>query len=417
MVVVVVAMGFAATAFTPTSARAVPAPQPHGSLPVLPAPPGFPSSAAPAVDASMPPAVDWLSAAKTAGSSVSAKHGALEQLVAAHAAVRQTQKAVSASHAQLTTVRRQIATALDRMARLDRLRATTLQRELERAVRAYIAGDDAVLISDLLSASSVKDQARRAIYANAGQTIDERRIIEIEDDLDDENGTLDALRNKEQRLDRALGVANDRLVDAFKNLQVLIAVADDASRGGRVFPVEGPFDFGDSWGAFRSDVAIDTRSHGHDATDIMAAGGTPVVAIESGTLDRVGWNTLGGWRLWIKGVSGTNYYYAHLSAYAPNLMDTVSVVAGQYLGRVGNSGNASGGPTHLHIEVHLPNPTASVPARGDGALPRPDGIVVNPYPLLCLLAGAPVPAIPPSDPMPPPESTTTSIGPARRAKP
>jgi murein DD-endopeptidase MepM/ murein hydrolase activator NlpD len=60
-------------------------------------------------------------------------------------------------------------------------------------------------------------------------------------------------------------------------------------------------------------------THGHDgATDIMAAVGTPIVAIESGTLDRVGWNRLGGWRLWIKGLPGTRYYYAHMSAYAPD---------------------------------------------------------------------------------------------------
>jgi hypothetical protein len=73
---------------------------------------------------------------------------------------------------------------------------------------------------------------------------------------------------------------------------------------------------------------------------------------------------------------------------------------GLRLGRVGNTGNASGGPTHLHIEVHLSDPAASMPAPGGGTVPSSDGSVVNPYPLLCLLAGAPVPVIPPPDPIP-----------------
>ncbi len=200
---------------------------------------------------------------------------------------------------------------------------------------------------------------------------------------------------------------------------MLTSAATDASHGGRVFPVDGPFDFVDSWGAFRADVAVDTHSHGHDATDIMAPLGTPVVAIESGTLDRVGWNELGGWRLWIKGVSGTDYYYAHMSAYAPGLSEGTPVLAGQYLGRVGNTGNAAGGPTHLHVEVHLPGvpPPARLAGGTRPGAPPPiptggDGIVVNPYPLLCLLAGAPVPAIPPSDPpVPDPVGPTTTTVP------
>src|SRR5262245_29191073 len=135
----------------------------------------------------------------------------------------------------------------------------------------------------------------------------------------------------------------------------------------------------------------------------MSPLGTPIVAIESGTLDRVGWNRLGGWRLWIKGFSGTNYYYAHMSAYAPGLHQGTLVLAGQYLGRVGNTGDAQGGPTHLHIEVHV-----ATPAAYHTTAPSKDGWAVNPYPLLCLLAGAPVPPIPPNDPISPVTTTTST---------
>jgi murein DD-endopeptidase MepM/ murein hydrolase activator NlpD len=413
---VVATLGFAIATVAPAAAGPPPEPQPPGPLPVFPAPPGFPIPAAPVFGVALAPPLDWLTAAKTAGSPVTAKQGATQQLAAARAAVRQAQKTLRAARAHLAEVREGIAAARHRIAQLDRSRAITLGRERDRAVRAYMGGDDAVLISDLLSASSINDQARRAIYANAGASVDARIVDEIEADLDRERGILVVLEGDERGAARALVVANDGLTEADKNVLMLTAVADDASHGGRVFPVDGPFEFDDSWGAFRADVAVDTGSHGHDATDIMAAAGTPVVAIESGTLDRVGWNELGGWRLWIKGVSGTSYYYAHLSAYGPNLMEGVPVLAGQYLGLVGNTGNARGGPAHLHFEVHLPDIPASTPPPATGRVPGSEGVVVNPYPLLCLLAGAPVPAIPPSDPSPPlvPSPTTSTVSPGSR---
>jgi len=368
--------------------------------------------------APLPPPLDWLTAAKTAGLAVTAKHGALEQLGAGRTAVVRARRAVRSAGARLALVRKQIAAGRSRIARLEGMRADALGRERDRAVRAYIDGDETVLISDLLSAASINDQASRAIYADAAQGVDAATVDTIEAELRRETSALVALEADEQRAARAVDDENHRLDDASKNLLVLTAVADDASHGGRVFPVDGPFEFDDSWGAFRADVAVDTHSHGHDATDIMAPLGTPVVAIESGTLDRVGWNELGGWRLWIKGVSGTDYYYAHMSAYAPGLTEGTPVLAGQYLGRVGNTGNAAGGPTHLHIEVHLPVtapltgpvPVATAPVAGDG-------IVVNPYPLLCLLVGAPVPVIPPSDPPvsdAPNGTPTTTVAPGSR---
>jgi murein DD-endopeptidase MepM/ murein hydrolase activator NlpD len=391
----------------PAGAAPVPAPMgaPAGPPPIAPAPPGFPVPVALAPGAPVPPPLDWLSAAKTNGLSITAKHGALEQLGAGRAAVVRAGRAVRGARAHLSRVRNETAHARSRIARLERLRAAALGRERERAVRAYIDGEDAVLISDLFSAASINDQASRAIYADAAQGVDAATIDALDAELRRENGIVAALREDEERASHTVDGANSRLDEASKNLLVLTAVADDASHGGRVFPVDGPFELDDSWGAFRADLAVDTHSHGHDATDIMAPLGTPVVAIESGTLDRVGWNALGGWRLWIKGVSGTDYYYAHMSAYAPGLAEGTPVLAGQYLGRVGNTGNAAGGPTHLHLEVHLPDPpaTAVVPGKAPAvAVPVPvpagDGIVVNPYPLLCLLAGAPVPVIPPSDP-------------------
>src|SRR4029434_9545319 len=58
-----------------------------------------------------------------------------------------------------------------------------------------------------------------------------------------------------------------------------------------IFPIAGPASFADTYGAGRSDCAW------HHGDDIFAALGTPVVAVADGTLNRVGWERLGGWRL------------------------------------------------------------------------------------------------------------------------
>lgn len=112
------------------------------------------------------------------------------------------------------------------------------------------------------------------------------------------------------------------------------------SVNGKYFPVASSSStFTDSYGAFRADTGS------HYGTDIFAAKGTPVVAVESGTLTKVGWNTLGGWRLWLNG----HYYYAHLDRYAPGIKEGVHVEAGQVLGYVGTTGDAKGTPPHLHF--------------------------------------------------------------------
>ncbi len=132
---------------------------------------------------------------------------------------------------------------------------------------------------------------------------------------------------------------------------------------GFVFPVLGPVNFSDDYGAPR--LAGTAQAHSHQGNDIMAPFGRELVAVEAGVLDKVGTNGLGGNRLWVKGASGTDYYYAHLTAFAPGMTDGTSVRAGQVIGYVGNTGDARWGPPHLHFEIH---------PGGKGA--------VNPFPML-----------------------------------
>jgi murein DD-endopeptidase MepM/ murein hydrolase activator NlpD len=118
--------------------------------------------------------------------------------------------------------------------------------------------------------------------------------------------------------------------------------------GGYVFPVAGAARFWDSYGAFRPDVP----GNWHHGDDIFAPLGTPVVAVASGTLNRVGWEVIGGWRLWVRDRLGNEFYYAHLAGYAPSALRSRRVRAGQVLGFVGNTGDAFTTPFHLHFEVH-----------------------------------------------------------------
>jgi murein DD-endopeptidase MepM/ murein hydrolase activator NlpD len=139
------------------------------------------------------------------------------------------------------------------------------------------------------------------------------------------------------------------------------------SRGGYVFPVFGAAAFGNTFGAFRADVA----GKWHHGEDLVAPYGTPLLAVADGTLFSVGWNDVGGWRLWLRDRAGNEFYYAHLSAYSPLAIAGKTVKAGDVLGFVGDSGDADGGIPHLHFEIH---PVDFLAYGYDGA--------VAPYPFL-----------------------------------
>ena len=133
-----------------------------------------------------------------------------------------------------------------------------------------------------------------------------------------------------------------------------------ASTQGYAFPVLGDgISYGDDYGDPRAGTGW------HHGTDLFGPMGTPIVAVADGTLSKVGVNTLGGNRLWLTDDAGHEYYYAHLSAYAPGMADGVRVRAGQVIAFLGNTGQAITTPPHLHFEIH--------PGGGDS---------VNPYPYL-----------------------------------
>jgi murein DD-endopeptidase MepM/ murein hydrolase activator NlpD len=126
-----------------------------------------------------------------------------------------------------------------------------------------------------------------------------------------------------------------------------------------------------------ADTYTQSRAGGarvHNAMDIMAPHGTPVVASAPGIVEKLFFSQGGGGisvyvrspdKQWI-------FYYAHLEAYAPGLKEGQAVKQGDVLGTVGSTGNANPAGPHLHFAVNKMAP-------GDD---WHDGQPINPYPLL-----------------------------------
>ncbi|HZF44613.1 MAG TPA: M23 family metallopeptidase [Sphingomonadaceae bacterium] len=152
---------------------------------------------------------------------------------------------------------------------------------------------------------------------------------------------------------------------------VEIADAVEVGPAGMVIPVVGvkPSQIADTFTHARAGGA-----RVHDAIDIMAPAGTPVVAAAPGRLEKLFYSKGGGGvTAYVRSLDGKwSYYYAHLQDYAPGLKEGMTIRRGQMLGRVGYTGNANPAGPHLHFAVNRMNPGESFWK----------GSPVNPYPLL-----------------------------------
>jgi len=96
----------------------------------------------------------------------------------------------------------------------------------------------------------------------------------------------------------------------------------------------------------------DRNGHKHEALDIPAPRGTPVIAVDEGNVVKLFTSKQGGLTVYQFNDSGTYcYYYAHLDRYAPGLKEGVLLRKGDVLGYVGSTGNASEAVPHLHFAV------------------------------------------------------------------
>lgn len=197
-------------------------------------------------------------------------------------------------------------------------------------------------------AAKKADQAQRLTELQGAQAQLEERIAAVSSEY---NG----LRARVAELEEQARLQQEAAAKAasFPGLSI-------AEVRGFVFPVAGLHSYTDTWG--------DPRSGGrtHQGADIFAERGTPCVACVSGEVTQTWWNDgLGGTGIWLSGDNGISYYYAHLDSIEGGITPGTRVRAGQVIGYVGDSGNARGGPCHLHFQAH--------PGGGSP---------VNPYPAL-----------------------------------
>jgi len=148
-----------------------------------------------------------------------------------------------------------------------------------------------------------------------------------------------------------------------------VVVPSSAPPGATIIPVAG----------LRRDQLADTfddaRGEGrvHDAIDIMAPRGTPVIAAAAGTVEKIFDSKLGGHTLYIRRDGGAWIdYYAHLDGYAAGLVEGAKVKRGQIIATVGSTGDADAEAPHLHYAINMMAPGES----------WWQGKAINPYPVL-----------------------------------
>jgi peptidoglycan LD-endopeptidase LytH len=122
------------------------------------------------------------------------------------------------------------------------------------------------------------------------------------------------------------------------------------------------------------DTFSDARGgRSHEAIDIMAARGTPVLSVEDGRVAKLFDSKQGGLTIYVFDPTSTYcYYYAHLDRYAAGLKEGQTVKRGQVIGQVGSTGNAAEDAPHLHFAIF----------RLTAERQWWKGTPINPYPVL-----------------------------------
>lgn len=122
-----------------------------------------------------------------------------------------------------------------------------------------------------------------------------------------------------------------------------------------------------TWEVSYADSWLASRTYGgersHEGCDIMAQvnqrGHYPIISISDGSIEKMGWLKLGGYRIGIRSPNGVYYYYAHLSDYAADIQIGDEVKAGELLGFMGDTGYSETEgttgyfPVHLHLGIYL----------------------------------------------------------------
>ncbi|MBW8827170.1 MAG: peptidoglycan DD-metalloendopeptidase family protein [Acidobacteria bacterium] len=324
--------------------------------------------------------------------SLAAAVAALGLLLGTAAPAAARASALDRARAQATAVATQWARAQSRLSRLQSevrsLRARRAQNQerlagLQGALKAaaidqFVKGRAVRPAIDVEVDASAKARASAIAHfvtVDARDAVDQYRTLAA--DLERESRELSARQRQSNSTVADLRRRVNQIqavLDRLEQLDAARRVRESATRRSRsrhsgssrtgrfravgdwMCPVQGPRAFGNDFGAPRGG-----GRRRHQGNDILARRGTPVVAPVTGSVRRHD-NRLGGISFYLNGVDGIEYYGAHLSAYAGR---SGRVLQGTVIGYVGNTGDARGGPPHLHFEMHPGG-----------------GRAVNPYPTL-----------------------------------
>ena len=199
--------------------------------------------------------------------------------------------------------------------------------------------------SDLLLQASVNnEQLRRAEKdLNALSAKQAATVAALSKQKTEIAGKLEEARALEAKLGARL--ARERAAAAAAARAKQEAAARQVGGGPlRACPVGQPRVYSDDFGVPRP------GGRRHQGIDMLAPLGTPIYAAQTGRFEE-NYNDLGGMSALVNGDGGDYTYYAHMSSYA-GVPNGAHVSAGTMIGHVGNSGDAIGGPYHLHFEYH-----------------------------------------------------------------
>lgn len=285
---------------------------------------------------------------------------------------------------EIERLRAQIAAGEDRRSKLRvaaHRRAIDVYKESGSAAPLLAIDDDpldAIRREKLLAGANARDNDAVDALGELNDELDRQRAA-IDARREEQAGALEVFRSEARRLEADLASAQRAQAAAEEEARKAAEAAQKAEQerqardkatqaagsqqtatpsgrapsGGLICPIEGPVSFVDSWHAPRPGGRL------HEGVDLMSPRGTPNVAVVSGSITQKAGGTSGN-GVYLSGDNGDRYYYFHLDSYAGGPR---RVTQGEVVGYVGNTGDASGGATHTHFEIH---------PGGGGA--------VNPYP-------------------------------------
>jgi len=257
---------------------------------------------------------------------------------------------------------------LDR-AQNDYKRARTVLNERLRSI--YKTGDinslevllESTSLDDLLNRYDFfqyigsRDQQIFTEYKRLREEVSQRQRSLEEEEVHQQQ-LVGSLNAKRQAMEASIQQQQTYLDSVNKEILTLLAQNYSSGGGGGtpiltsignfIFPVRGAHSFSNDWHAPRT-------GHLHQGCDIFASMGTPSVACVNGTVNQGSGGNAGNY-VRLVGDDGNVYYYMHLQRFAA----TGHVTGGTVVGYVGDTGNAQGGPPHLHFEIH-PGGGAAIP--------------------------------------------------------